>query len=408
MNKKKNIIAGIIGNIIEYYDFGIYIVFSEIIEELYIKPVFLEKVSSIVVFFIFAIGFFFRPLGGIIFGHIGDKLGRKVSLSISTAGMVISTMTIAFLPTYSKIGVLAPALLIIVRVLQGICIGGESTGSAVFVIEHCGFTRVGLWGGIVMSSNVIGSLLSLLFALLIERLFGINDFTWRLGFVFGTVLGVLGFVLRINSSESPVFQNIKKSNKISVLPVRDILCNRFQSIILLASLSGVASSSTYIIRGYFLKYLEYLTGGCMLHLVCLSLLSLIIFLPIFGYLSDTIKIHNYLYSVIVLYVLILVPFFNFLRDINNLSLFVILFGIIAAAVSASYYAYAIKFFAPEIRYSGISLSWNLGNAIFGGTTPLICSFIVHYTRLKPEHYLMFISILFLAISFFNRKNNQFI
>ena len=251
MKKKKTLVAGIIGNIVEYYDFGIYIVFADMIASLFFTN-FSEQTGMLFSFAIFAIGFFFRPIGGIIFGHIGDKYGRKVALSISIVCMAALTALIGVLPTYSQIGLAAPILLTVIRILQGICIGGEGAGSAVFILEHCEDKRFGFYGSIVMASNVTGTLLAIVVGIAIEYYIGINEISWRYGFFLGSIMGVIGLLLRNNTEESPVFENLKKSKEIIKTPIKEVLKKKWRQIIILASFASLASSATYIIRGFFI------------------------------------------------------------------------------------------------------------------------------------------------------------
>ena len=410
MSKRKVVVAGIIGNVVEYYDFGIYIVFAEIINKLYFLPILSKKSSYLFFFAIFAVGFFFRPLGGVIFGHIGDRFGRKVALTLSIIGMAIFTGLIGLLPTFEQIGMLAPILLVVIRMFQGVCIGGEGAGSAVFILEHCKSKNVGFWGALVMSSNVTGTLLAVIVGIIFEKYCGVSNMTWRYGFFLGVAMGLLGLLLRKNSSESPVFKNIQCIQKVSKLPIKDVLIQKWQSILILVSLAGVASSSTYLVRGYFNTYLSSITNisGCqILYILSISLITLIVALLFFGCLSDKIGVKKYLYIMIIFYVLLIFPVFKLMKSYGMqvffLCITVIIISLLSACISAPYYAFAIKFFDPEIRYSGISLGWNLGNSIFGGTTPLICGFLNQYLGIGPEYYLIFTAFIFLFISFVNRK-----
>ena len=408
MKKNRTLGAGIIGNIVEYYDFGIYIVFANIIADLFFSD-FSEQTGRFFSFAIFAVGFFFRPLGGVIFGHIGDKYGRKTALSISIILMAVLTALIGLLPTYAQISYLAPILLTFIRILQGICIGGEGAGSAVYILEHCKDKGFGLYGSIIMASNVAGTLLAIIIGLAIENFIGINKVSWRFGFFLGSIMGLVGLLLRKNTEESPVFETMKRSKEIIKLPIKEVLKTKWPQIIILASYASLASSATYIIRGflatYFTEELNFsLNVG--LKMVFVSLLSLVVSLPIFGYLADRIGIKRYIYLFIPIYIACIHPVFVFLNaDVcANIFTFSLIIAILAASVAAPYYPFAIRFFAPELRYSGISLGWNLGNAFFGGTTPMIASLMVFkFGVIGPSFFLIAIAALFLVISSWFRK-----
>ena len=410
MSKKKIISSAIIGNIVEYYDFGIYAVFAEIIGKLFF-PNFSEYIQLMFSFAIFAIGFFMRPLGGVVFGHIGDIFGRKVALTISIVGMGMSTLCIGIMPAYAQIGVLAPILLTIIRMFQGLCIGGEGAGSAIFIIEHFAEKKVGLIGSIIMASNIAGTLLALVVGISIDYFIKIDDFTWRYGFLLGGIMGFIGLYMRKKTTETPVFEEMKLKRKMTKLPIIVVLKEKWQNILIIASFASVATSSTYMLRGFFNVYFTEIINlpkNDSLYIVAFALTTVIIALPFFGYLADRIGYKKYIYSVIFVFIILILPIFkniidNF-NDIKSIYFSIFFLGILVASVVAPYYPFAIKFFNPELRYSGIALSWNMGNALFGGTTPIISTFLVmKIGYVAPAYYLMFTAGLFLVTSFLNRK-----
>jgi MFS transporter, MHS family, proline/betaine transporter len=410
MSKKKIISSAIIGNIVEYYDFGIYAVFAEIIGKLFF-PNFSEYIQLMFSFAIFAIGFFMRPLGGVVFGHIGDIFGRKIALTISIVGMGMSTLCIGIMPAYAQIGVLAPILLTIIRMFQGLCIGGEGAGSAIFIIEHFEEKKVGLIGSIIMASNIAGTLLALVVGISIDYFIKIDDFTWRYGFLLGGIMGFIGLYMRKKTTETPVFEEMKLKRKMAKLPIIVVLKEKWQNILIIASFASVATSSTYMLRGFFNVYFTEIINlpkNDSLYIVAFALTTVIVALPFFGYLADRIGYKKYIYSVIFIFIILILPIFkniidNF-NDIKSIYFSIFFLGILVASIVAPYYPFAIKFFNPELRYSGIALSWNMGNALFGGTTPIISTFLVmKIGYVAPAYYLMFTAGLFLVTSFLNRK-----
>ena len=409
MGKKRIISSAIIGNIVEYYDFGIYAVFAEIIARLFF-PNFDEYTQLIFSFAIFAVGFFMRPLGGVIFGHLGDQLGRKLALTIAIIGMGISTLCVSFLPSYNQIGILAPILLTIIRMFQGICIGGEGAGSAIFVIEHFGYKKVGLIGSIIMASSITGTLLAILVGIGIDYFITINDFSWRYGFFLGGVMAFVGLFIRRKTSETPTFENIKTKRKIAKFPLQKVLREKWQSVLIIGSFAGVATASTYMIRGFFNVYFSEIIGfpkETALYIVSFALLILIIALPIFGCLADRIGYKKHIYSAMFVFIIYIFPAFiiiNSVHDIRYIFCGVASLSVLIASVVAPYYPFAVKFFNPELRYSGIALAWNLGNAFFGGTAPVISIFLVmKMGKIAPAFYLLFVGVIFILISFLNRK-----
>jgi MHS family proline/betaine transporter-like MFS transporter len=411
MRKKGVISSAIIGNVVEYYDFGIYAVFAETIAKLFF-PNFDGYTQLMFSFAIFAIGFFMRPLGGVIFGHIGDKFGRKSALTISIIGMGLSTFLMGGLPSYAQIGIAAPILLTIIRMFQGMCIGGEGAGSAVFIIEHFEDKKIGLIGSIIMASNVAGTLLAILVGIAINHFIEIDDFSWRYGFFFGGVMGLVGLFMRYKIKETPVFEEMKSKSTIVKFPIRTVLVEKWQSILIIASFAGVATASTYTIRGFFNVYFAEIIGlpkEMALYIVLSALVALVMALPVFGYVADKVGYKKYIYSIIFIFILCIFPIFNGIisgidGDTRYIFYSVVCLGILVASIAAPYYPFAVKFFNPELRYSGIALGWNLGNAFFGGTAPVISTFLVmQLGYLASAYYLMFVACLFIVVSFFNRR-----
>jgi MHS family proline/betaine transporter-like MFS transporter len=410
MSKKRIISSTVIGNIVEYYDFGIYAVFAEIIARLFF-PNFDSYTQLMFSFAIFAIGFFMRPIGGIVFGHIGDKMGRKVALTLSIICMSVSTLSIAVLPSYAQIGIAAPILLTVIRMCQGMFIGGEGAGSAIFILEHFGDKKIGLIGSVIMASNITGTLLAIFVGITINHFTTINDFTWRYGFFLGGAIGFVGLLIRCKTNETPVFENMKANKAIAKFPIKTVLQEKWRSILVVASLASIATASTYMIRGFFYVYfVEVLnfSKNSALYIVSFALIVLVLSLPLFGCLSDRVGYKKYIHYIACIVILSVFPIFNVivnsLDSLSNILCSVAALSVLAAAIAAPYYPFAIKFFTPELRYSGIALGWNLGNAFFGGTTPVIATFLVmHFGDVAPAYYLMFVASMFLVVSLLNRK-----
>lgn len=394
-----------VGSIVEYYDFGIYAVFAPII-----GSVFFDVSSSflrlMLAFSIFAVGFLMRPLGGIIFGHIGDKFGRKIALNISILGMAGATLIVGFLPGYQSIGIFAPIILLIVRMIQGLCIGGEGAGSAIFMLEHLAKDRLYFVGTVVMGSNMFGTLLSVMVGMMISHLFGFDTYHWRLAFIIGSVVGMIGSYYRRNCQETPVFQEIKSKNKVLKRPFVTVIKERGKALFLVVALAGASTSVAYMVRGYltafFLEIMDYsidqafeFTAACLIVLIAL--------LPIFGILSSRVGYSFFLKIVAVLVILLAYPTFLLLanpqKSVALVYLGLLILSILGAGISAPAYPYVIQAFPPELRYSGVALGWNLGNAFFGGTTPFFSTMIVEYiSPLAPAYYLMATSFMFLVVS----------
>jgi MHS family proline/betaine transporter-like MFS transporter len=414
MKKRKIVSSAVVGNIVEYYDFGIYAVYASMIGGLFFPPAddFIQTLAALAVF---AIGFLMRPIGGIVFGHIGDRYGRKVALTSSIIGMAICTLLIGSLPTYESIGAAAPVLLLLVRMIQGICIGGEGAGSAIFVLEHLEGYKQGLIGSIVMASNMLGTLLANFAGIIIYHFLGESDMSWRIGFWIGAVMGTVGLYMRTHVKETPQFEEAKRNNQTKKLPLATAMKEKWRRLLLIASLGGVTSAVAYMIRGYFntffVEILNY-DHETTLYFTSFSLANMILMLPLFGLMADRVGYRKFLYAVCYAILLAVVPLFYMIANPaqNVLFVFVALFfySTLAAAVCAPAYPYAVGAFSTELRYSGVAFSWNTGIAIFGGTTPAICRILSEKLEFSfaPALYIVVMCIAFILVSFLTRKDKH--
>jgi MHS family proline/betaine transporter-like MFS transporter len=402
--KLKVIIGAITGNIVEYYDFGIYAVFATIIGRLFFPASSDENMDIILAFSVFSIGFMMRPLGGLVFGYIGDRFGRKKALIISISGMSLSTLGIGLLPTYESIGIFSPIILVLIRMLQGLCIGGESTGSAIYIIEHMGDRRMSLMSSLVMTSNIIGTLVANIVAMILEVTIGIDDHTWRYCFFIGFVMGIFSLYFRIKNDETPAFKEMQSSgNKSQKTPVTDIIQKKKYAVLTIFAIAASATSITYLVRGYLNTFLidslHYSTHTALVYTI-FTLSCLTALFPVFGVLTDkfgTNKILNFgafftFFTIIPAWYLVI----NSQGPAQYIGL--ILISIMGAAMGSPAYPHAINTFPPQIRYSGVSLGWNLGNAVFGGTTPVICTLLLdQFGFMGPAFYLIFTSSIFIML-----------
>ena len=216
IERNKNIIIpGLIGNILEWYDFSLYGYFASVISSLFF-PADNQATALIKTFGVFAVGFLMRPIGAILFGHFGDRYGRKKTLAASVILMALSTVSIGLLPTHAQIGIWAGILLMICRLLQGLAVGGEFSGSIVYIIEHAPTERRGMYGSLTMFSAFAGLLLGSVVGAIVESLTVNTEYAniaWRYPFLFGVVLGFVGLYLRLRMPETPNFIELKKTGQ---------------------------------------------------------------------------------------------------------------------------------------------------------------------------------------------------
>ncbi len=396
---KKILASSLLGNVVEYYDFGIYAVFATTIGSLFFPPLG-DELSVFFALLVFSIGFMMRPLGGLVFGYIGDKFGRKKALIISMLGMSFSTLALGFLPSYQEIGIVAPITLVSIRLIQGLCIGGEGTGSAIYLMEHIGDKKISLMGGFIMMSNILGTLLANLVAFGMNDWIGLNDFTWRYAFFLGFIMGIMILMLRIHNHESPAFEKFKEK-KSRKAPLAQVLAKKKYALFSTIAIAASATSLTYLIRGYLNIFLQKELGfstELSLSYTIFTLICLIILLPLVGLVTDKFGIKKVLTVGFLLTSLGIIPSWYLVSHNYYLPLGLFMIAVMGALMGAPAYPHAINSFPPEIRYSGIALGWNLGNAIFGGTTPLISALLVEGLGLMgPAFYILFTSSAFISL-----------
>lgn len=410
MKKRKIVGSAILGNIVEYYDFGIYAVFAPIIGKLFF-PAESEFVSTLYALSVFAVGFLMRPLGGYVFGHIGDRVGRKVALTISIVGMAFCTLLIGILPSYEQIGIVAPIMLVLIRLFQGLCVGGESAGVAIFILEHLEGYKPGLIGGIVMASNMVGTLLAYFVGMGITQFFGYEEDFWRIGFILGGLMGFIGLYMRFQLQETPHFSEKKESNAIVKHPLLTAIKRHWPRMLVIMFLGGITGAVAYTIRGYlnvFFQTTMNYTAEEALYFTTVGLFVMIIFMPIFGILGDRVGYRKFFYYICYIVIALIIPIYMLISNpehqLYKVMIGIVTLGIVASAICAPAYPYAIKAFEVELRYSGVAFSWNTGLALFGGTTPAISTYLSQkISVIAPAYYILALAIAFMAVSYATRR-----
>ncbi len=413
MKKRKIVGSAILGNIVEYYDFGIYAVFAPTIGRLFF-PSHDPFLQTLLALSVFAVGFLMRPLGGFFFGHIGDRFGRKTALTISIIGMATCTFLIGILPSYHQIGVMAPIILILIRLFQGLCVGGESAGVAIFILEHLDGYKPGLIGGIVMASNMVGTLLAYFVGMGLTDFCGTGqaDFCWRYGFILGGFMGLVGLYMRYQLQETPTFTNKKNNDEIEKRPLMKAFQKHWQRMIVVMFLGGVTSAVAYTIRGYLNVFFQSKMGYTpdqALYFTTIGLFIMIVFMPIFGIIGDKVGYRRFFYLICWTVIVTIVPIYSLLaapnHDVASVILGITLLGLVASAICAPAYPYAIQAFEVELRYSGVAFSWNMGIALLGGTTPAISTALSEkFGATAPAYYLAGLALTFILISYSTRKH----
>lgn len=389
--QRKSILAAVIGNALEYYDVTLYGYFAVSLAPLFF-PSESQFVSIVSSFGAFASSFLMRPLGGMFFGYFGDRIGRKRVLFWTLILMSFPTMGLGLLPSYEKLGFLSPLLLILCRLLQGFCAGGEYSGAAIYINEHSPREKVGFMGSLLALSGFLGALLGTSLSIVFtSSLF--PEWGWRIPFVLGGILGILGLIIRKHIVESPSFQNNK--NKLQPQLTWAVFKLNKRHLLATFGIGGAAVIPYYILSIYMNKILvntfHYSTSKVMI-VNSVIMLIWIITLPIAGRISDKIGQQKLMLGSSILTSLLAFPAFYYLYanlSISRLMAFQLLFSLISVAFVAPISSFLPKLFQIHHRYFSIATFYSLGAALLGGTTPLIVTLLVNWseTEISPAIYL---------------------
>ena len=378
---KKVLIASLTGSAIEWFDYFLYGTAAALVFNKIFFPMVDPVIGLILSYLSFSLTFFIRPIGGVLFAHIGDRIGRKKTLVLTLSLMGGATVMIGLLPTYEMIGLWAPALLILMRIIQGMGIGGEWGGALLLAYEYAPEKRKGFFGSIPQAGVTIGMLMAT-FIVSLMTLFSEEDFLswgWRIPFLLSSVLVLLGLWIRKDIDETPDFQRVKASGQVAKSPLRDTLKHHWREVLIAAGLKVVETAPFYIFSTFVVSYatstLTYQKSQA-LEAVTLGALVATIMIPLMGLLSDKVgRQRMYAISVFVLG-LFIVPWFMLLNTGTTWGIVlatVIAFGVLWAPVTAVLGTLCSEIFSANVRYTGITLGYQLGAALAGGTAPLIAT-----------------------------------
>ena len=373
--------SSVIGTAVEWYDFLIYGTATALVFNKIFFPAGNETLTTIAAFGTYAVGFLARPLGAAIFGHYGDRVGRKAMLAITIIVMGLGTFLIGLLPPYQQIGIAAPLLLVALRFLQGIGLGGEWGGAVLMVVENCPTHRRGLLGAIVQVGNPIGNIVAIgMFALvagLPEAQF--MSWGWRIPFLVSILLVGVGLYIRLSMQETQAFRKVQAKNEVARLPLVEIFkAHRrpfFIAVCLKISEIAYASIGGVFVMSYATVNLG-LSRSLVLNGAFLSSLAALVAIPVFGWLSDRLGRKIMFFASCAFSALFAFPMFWLLdtRDPATVILTIVIaitFGqMVGFSIGAPWYS---ELFDARLRYSGASLGFQVGAALSGGLTPLIAA-----------------------------------
>lgn len=404
--RQRIVFAGIVGNVLEWYDFALYGYLATVFSDQFF-PSDDKLVSLINAYAVFAIGFLARPLGGVIYGHIGDRFGRRKLLTISVVLMGVPTFLLGLLPTYASVGILAPVLLIILRFVQGLSAGGEFTGSIVFLVEHAPPERRGLFGSVSNFGSMIGGLLGAFVAWLVVTTLpeaAVDAWGWRLPFLSGILIAAAGLWIRLGVTESPEFRRMSEAGTLEQRPIVSALRQYPKEIAVTAGLNWAVSAGYYIVFVWLASDYSDVIGLSLPTALALSTVGLLfgtLVTPVSGLLADRIGPRKVLSIAGIAAVLASTPLLLF-ASIGTLAAAAIAqlgLALILALFLGTLPAVFVSLHGARVRCSSLSIGYNLAVAIFGGTAPLVATTLVAATgwQAAPGLYFAATAVVGLAL-----------
>jgi MFS family permease len=385
--------AAAAGTIIEWYDFYIFGSMAGILAE-HFYPTGNPTVAFLSTLATFATGFVVRPFGAVFFGRIGDLVGRKYAFLVTLLLMGGGTAAIGLIPGYATIGVAAPILLVLMRLLQGLALGGEYGGAAIYVAEHAPDDRRGFYTSFIQITATAGLFVSLGVIEATRSAVGIDSFRewgWRLPFLLSILLVAVSFYIRYSLKESPLFSQLKAQGKVSIQPVRDSLGSRQNRRLMLLALLGATAGQGvvwYTGQFYALIYLQkvlHVPDRTSNVVVATALLLAVPLFVVFGALSDRIGRKKIMMAGCLLAAVTYVPIYAAMTAFSSpprvlaLTALVFVQVVFVTMVYGPIAAFLVEFFPAKIRYTSLSLPYHVGNGVFGGLTPFIAATIVAAT-----------------------------
>lgn len=403
----KTLSLSALGGALEFYDFIIFVFFATVVGKLFFPADMPEWLRLMQTFGIFAAGYLARPLGGIVMAHFGDLLGRKKMFTLSIFMMAVPTLIMGLLPTYAQVGLWAPVLLLLMRVIQGAAIGGEVPGAWVFVSEHVPARNTGYACGTLTAGLTSGILLGSLVATLINTVYSpqeVADYAWRIPFLLGGVFGLFAVYLRRWLHETPVFAEMQARKALAEeVPLRAVLRDHRGAIVLSMLLTWLLSAGIVVIilmTPALLQSFYQVSPTDSLQANSLAIVLLSIGCIVAGSLADRFGAGRVF---VVGSLLLLASSWTFYHTLAShpelLFPLYALTGLCVGIVGAVPYV-MVKAFPPVVRFSGLSFSYNLAYAIFGGLTPMVVTALLKFSPMAPAYYVAGICAIGLLVGLF--------
>lgn len=381
--RRKAIVAGAVGNVVEWYDFVVYAYMAKVIGGLFF-PSGDERVSMLASLAVFGVGFAARPLGAILFAHYGDRAGRQRALSLSVLLMGGSTLLMALLPTYSAVGWLAPALLVLARLVQGASAGGEFAGSGAFLVEYAPRGRRALYGSIQQVTIAIGLLLGSGLVTTMTLTMSPQAFSswgWRLVFVIGSVLALSGMYIRARVPETPEFTKLQQTGDVEKRPLLAVWRQYRRQLLFIIPMTAGPAVVYYLYQTYLVNFaVSVLKMAPQTALLAntIGLIGFAVSLPVAAMLSDRFGRKPVLVVHGLAVILLSYPLFAWMdasRSFGSVVAAAIVGNVMAGLYGGPVIAAYVEMFPAKVRYSGFSVPYGIALALFGGTAPFVAALL---------------------------------
>ena len=400
------ILVGLIGNIVEWYDFAVYGYFASVIGRLFF-PSEDPAVSLIASFGAFAAGFLMRPLGGLVFGRIGDLVGREKAMSLSVVAMAVPTLLMASLPTYDSVGMVAPIILVLLRMIQGLSVGGEYSSSLIFLVERAPNNRRALtavwgsWGGV--AGILLGSGVGWLSQSLLSEA-DLMAWGWRVPFGFGGLVALTGWWIRRSIPLAPQKER-------SEAPVKEVF-GRYGSTVLSVALMNVGPNvvfyTAFVYAVTYIRNIDQLPESIALELNTFAMLFMLFVLPFAAWCSDRWGRKRLLVPLFILLLLLSYPLFGLIHSTESAAILQgeLAFAFLVAMMTGCTVAFNVELMPLPIRCTGLAFAYNLSAGLFGGTTPLIAAWLLSVSNnpVAPVFWVLAgLSVSLLTLIFFIKE-----
>ncbi|MDF3839138.1 MFS transporter [Cupriavidus basilensis] len=418
--RRKAILAATIGNGLEWFDFTVYSFFALIIAKLFF-PTGNDLTSFLLTVATFGVGFFMRPVGAIVLGVYADRVGRKAALTLTILMMALGTAIIGLAPTYSSIGLWAPALIVLARLIQGFSAGGEVGGATAFLIENAPDSERGVYASWQQASQGISFMLGAgMGALVINGLepAQVDAWGWRIPFLFGLLIGPVGMYIRSHLEEPPAFEALRaerKASKVKFSPLAQVLRDHPREVLAGLGVTILWTVCTYVLVFYMPSYAKQQLGlplGATFQSTALCGAIILVLCPLMGMLSDRVGRKRMLGTVALIIGVLAYPLFHWLNvspTTQTLLMVQVVLGILLAAFTGPAPAVLAEQFPTEVRSTGLSLAYNFAVTIFGGFAPLIVTWLIQSTgsKLAPAYYVIAAAVVsFIALLFMHDRTGK--